>query len=71
LKNQGLDVHMHAPTGPLKSARTFATVSSPIGVRVTTSIDRQIAQELGIRDEQVAAAVALLEACRREGRAVV
>jgi len=28
---------------------------------VTTSIDREIAKELGVRDEQVAAAVALLD----------
>ena len=32
-----------------------------IGARVTTSIDRRIAQELGVREEQVAAAVALLD----------
>src|SRR5271155_5192037 len=31
------------------------------GVCVTTSIDRQIAQELGVRAEQVAATVALLD----------
>ena len=34
---------------------------SPIGVCVTTSIDRRIAQELAVREEQVAAAVALLD----------
>src|SRR5208337_773168 len=34
---------------------------SPIGVCVTTSIDRQIAKELAVREEQVAAAVALLD----------
>ena len=38
-----------------------AAVSFPIGVRVTTSIDRQIAQELGVREDQVAAAVVLLD----------
>ena len=38
-----------------------ASAGSPIGVCVTTSIDRQIAQELAVREEQVAAAVALLD----------
>ena len=38
-----------------------AAVSFPTGVRVTTSIDRQIAQELGVREDQVAAAVVLLD----------
>jgi hypothetical protein len=33
----------------------------PIGVCVTTFIDRRIAQELAVREEQVAAAVALLD----------
>ena len=38
-----------------------ASTGSPIGVCVTTSIDLQIAQELAVREEQVAAAVALLD----------
>src|SRR5712692_1339823 len=38
-----------------------ATVSIAIGACVTTSIDREIAKELGVREEQVAAAVALLD----------
>jgi uncharacterized protein len=40
---------------------TPATASFATGVCVTTSIDRQIAQELAVREEQVAAAVALLD----------
>src|SRR6202795_3688725 len=44
------------PRRPAPSNRFFA-----LGVRVTTSIDRQIAQELGVREQQVAAAVALLD----------
>src|SRR5450432_449668 len=43
------------------SDRSPATVSFAIGVSVTTSIDRQIAKELAVREEQVAAAVALLD----------
>jgi protein Tex len=43
------------------SARSPAAVSFAIGVCVTTSIDRQIAKELAVREEQVAAAVALLD----------
>jgi protein Tex len=47
-------------SGPLRRpfylGQIFAT-----GVRVTTSIDRQIAQELGVDAEQVTAAVALLD----------
>src|SRR5499427_7491368 len=35
--------------------------SIAIGACVTTSIDREIAKELGVREEQVAAAVALLD----------
>jgi hypothetical protein len=44
-------------------ARGWAAASArpPIGVCVTTSIDRQIAKELFVREEQVAAAVALLD----------
>jgi uncharacterized protein len=38
-----------------------ATISTAAGACVTTSIDREIAQELGVREEQVAAAVALLD----------
>src|SRR6202140_959362 len=44
------------PRRPAPRHRFFA-----LGVRVTTSIDRQIAQELGVREQQVAAAVALLD----------
>src|SRR5713101_8675920 len=38
-----------------------ATGSIAIGACVTTSIDREIAKELGVREQQVAAAVALLD----------
>src|SRR6195256_4120458 len=44
------------PRRPAPRNRFFA-----LGVRVTTSIERQIAQELGVREQQVAAAVALLD----------
>jgi protein Tex len=43
------------------SAHWPAFVSFATGVCVTSSIDRQIAQELAVREEQVAAAVALLD----------
>src|SRR5260370_42169320 len=43
------------------SALSPATVSFARGVCVTTPIDKQIAQELGVRPEQVAAAVALVD----------
>src|SRR5450631_537450 len=43
------------------SARSPAAVSFAIGNYVTTSIDRQIAKELAVREEQVAAPVALLD----------
>src|SRR6266852_3928858 len=43
------------------SAPATATVSIAIGACVTTSIDREIAKELGVREEQVAAAAALLD----------
>src|SRR5258706_14736134 len=41
--------------------RPFRNRPIAIGACVTTSIDREIAKELGVRDEQVAAAVALLD----------
>src|SRR6195256_2115136 len=44
------------PRRPAPRNRFFA-----LGVRVTTSIDRQIARELGVRGNQVAAAVDLLD----------
>src|ERR1700686_3285012 len=44
------------PRRPAPRHRFFA-----LGVRVTTSIERQIARELGVREQQVAAAVALLD----------
>src|ERR1700675_4002570 len=44
------------PRRPAPSNRFFA-----LGVRVTTSIDRQIAKERGVREQQVEAAVALLD----------
>src|ERR1700678_328314 len=43
------------------SAHSPVTVSLETVVCVTTSIERQIAQELAVRGEQVAAAVALLD----------
>jgi uncharacterized protein len=43
------------------SALSPATIFFARGVCVTTPIDKQIAQELGVRAEQVAAAVALLD----------
>ena len=43
------------------SARSPAIGCFAIGERVTTSIDRQIALELGVREEQVTATVALLD----------
>jgi hypothetical protein len=38
-----------------------ATASFVIGACVMTSVDRQIPQELGLREEQVTATVALLD----------
>src|SRR6266849_1273268 len=52
---------MLARDGAAVSALSPATVSFARGVCVTTPIDKQIAQELGVRPEQVAAAVALLD----------
>jgi protein Tex len=49
----------------LASGRRFGLVRQPFRLqqvaRVTTSIDRQIAQELGVREQQVTATVALLD----------
>jgi uncharacterized protein len=60
LKNRWLDVHMRS------LERAAASARSPLPIlhdrcTVTTSIDRRIAQELGVREEQVAATVALLD----------
>jgi uncharacterized protein len=59
LKNQTFGVHIRAPGSAL--ARAVVFIPTPIGVRVTTSIDQQIAKQLGVRDEQVTAAVELLD----------
>src|SRR5712671_1821327 len=61
VEESALPTSICAPgNGPLWSARP-RNRSIAIGACVTTSIDREIAKELGVREEQVAAAVALLD----------
>src|SRR5258708_20310172 len=60
VEESALPTSICAPgNGPLWSALP-RNRSTAIGACVTTSIDREIAKELGVREEQVAAAVALL-----------
>jgi uncharacterized protein len=61
LKNRCANVHMRARDRVAVSARFPAIGSFAIGERVATSIDRQIALELRVREEQIVAAVALLD----------
>src|SRR6266852_5538786 len=61
LKNQRSNVHMRSRQRAAIVGPVPATASIAIGACVTTSIDRELANELGVREEQVAAAVALLD----------